>query len=112
MPSWDLAETQALREVFGSAFETLPCSVPRTQSGHGIAATGAFDCISALLGLNDDLVPPTLNCEEPDQHSCPPGLVREQASKQQADSSAALVCARSLGGSHVALALRKVQGRE
>src|SRR5262249_23592469 len=51
VPAWDAVEMAALREVFGSVLDTLPCSVPRTQYGHTLAAAGALDTISALMAL-------------------------------------------------------------
>ncbi|MBV9020287.1 MAG: beta-ketoacyl-[acyl-carrier-protein] synthase family protein, partial [Ktedonobacteraceae bacterium] len=108
LPAWDAIETAALYEVFGSALNNLPCSVPRTQFGHSLAAAGVLDTICALVALQDRLVPPTLNCEEPDVRHCPAGLVRGKVQAQDRHADAALLCARGLGGSHATLALRKV----
>jgi 3-oxoacyl-(acyl-carrier-protein) synthase len=108
LPAWDASEATALREVFGATFDTLPCSVPRTQFGHSLAASGALDTITALLALREGIVPPTLHCEEPATQYCPPGLVRGNVSVQTEPQQHALICARGLGGSHVMLAVRKV----
>ena len=108
LPAWDASEASALRAVFGNAYASLVCSVPRTHIGHSLAAAGAFDTIAALLGLQERLVPPTLNCEEPDPASCPPGLVRGEARVQRAHTHGALLCGRSFGGSHVVLAVQHV----
>jgi len=108
LPAWDAIEAAALYEVFGSALANLPCSVPRTQFGHSLAAAGVLDTICALMALQGRVVPPTLNCEEPDLRHCPPGLVRGRVQAQDRRTDAALLCARGLGGSHATLALRKV----
>ncbi len=107
IPAWDAIETAALREVFGSALDTLPCSVPRTQFGHSLAAAGALDTICALLALQEGLVPPTINCEEPDTLHCPPGLVRKSTLKQDVAAQGGLICARGLSGSHTVLAIKR-----
>jgi 3-oxoacyl-(acyl-carrier-protein) synthase len=107
IPTWDAIETAALREVFGSALDTLPCSVPRTQFGHSFAAAGALDTICALMALREHRMPPTLNCEEPDPRHCPPGLVRGEMREQERHPQGGLVCARGLGGSHVVLAIKR-----
>jgi len=107
IPTWDAIETAALREVFGSTLDTLPCSVPRTQYGHTLAAAGALDTISALLALQEHIIPPTINCEEPDPRHCPPGLVRGRMQKQNIHPQGGLICGRGLGGSHVVLAIRR-----
>jgi 3-oxoacyl-(acyl-carrier-protein) synthase len=107
IPAWDAIETAALREVFGSVLDTLPCSVPRTQFGHTLAASGALDTICALLTLQERRVPPTINCEEPDPRYCPPGLVRGKMREQEGHPQGGLICARGLGGSHVVLAIKR-----
>jgi len=104
---WDAIEAAALREVFGAGFERLTCSVPRTQFGHSLAAAGALDTICALLALQDNVVPPTVNCDTPHPEHCPPGLVRELSASLGSAATGALVCARGLGGSHAVLALKK-----
>jgi 3-oxoacyl-(acyl-carrier-protein) synthase len=108
LPAWDAVEAAALYDVFGSALGYLPCSVPRTQFGHSLAAAGVLDTICALMALQDCLVPPTLNCEQPDVRHCPAGLVRGRVQAQDRRAHAVLLCARGLGGSHATLALRKV----
>ncbi len=106
--AWDNLETDALREVFGDVFKDLACSVPRTQFGHALAAAGVLDTISALLGMREGLIPPTINCDEPDPQSVPPGLVRDQTREQRRGLQETLICSRSLGGSHGVLALRNI----
>ena len=110
LPAWDALESAALREVFGSSFDSLPCSVPRTQFGHTLAAAGPLDTICALLSLQDHLVPPTINCEMPDPAQCPPGLVLAGGVSTRSHSTGGLVCARGLGGSHVALVVNQLHG--
>jgi 3-oxoacyl-[acyl-carrier-protein] synthase II len=107
IPAWDAIETAALREVFGSTLDTVSCSVPRTQFGHTLAAAGALDTISALLTLQEQRVPPTINCEEPDPYHCPPSLVRGRMRTQDVHPQGGLICARGLGGSHVVLAIKR-----
>lgn len=107
IPAWDAMETAALRKVLGSSLDTLPCTVPRTQFGHTLAAAGALDTICALLALQEQLVPPTINCDMPNPDHCPPGLVRAVSLGTGGSSRGALICARGLGGSHVVLALNR-----
>jgi 3-oxoacyl-(acyl-carrier-protein) synthase len=107
VPAWDAIEAEAFREVFGSQFDSLACSVPRTQFGHSLAAAGALDTICALLALQQNVVPPTVNCETPNPDCCPPGLVREPNAANRSPATGALVCARGLGGSHAVIALKK-----
>ncbi len=108
LPAWDVIETVALRAVFGSVFDTLPCSVPRTQFGHSLAAAGALDTICALLTFQQHRVPPTINCEATDACHCPPGLVCGEPGEQEAHLQGGLICARGLGGSHGVLAIKRL----
>ena len=108
IPAWDAIEAAALREFFGSEFDSLPCTVPRTQFGHTLSAAGAIDTICALLTLKEHLVPPTINCETPNPRHCPPGLVRERNAAPRFASQGGLVCARGLGGSHAVLVLKSM----
>jgi 3-oxoacyl-[acyl-carrier-protein] synthase II len=108
IPAWDASEATALREVFGSALDAVACSVPRTQFGHTLAAAGALDTICAILALQERLIPPTINCEEPDPRYCPPGLVRQQVREQHGDARGGLICARGLCGSQSVLAIKRV----
>lgn len=111
LPDWDISEVNALRRVFGPDFETLMCSVPRTQFGHTLAAAGALDTICALLALQEGLIPPTSGCQEPGHRFYLPGLVTRQAQRQPKHASSVLLSARSLGGSHTCLALTRYPER-
>lgn len=111
LPGWDASESTALRTVFGQAFDTLPCSVPRTQFGHSLAAAGVLDTICAVLTLRRHLLPPTVNCEQPDPQYCPPGLVREGMQVQDSYPSGCLICARGLSGNHSILAIKQYEGK-
>ncbi len=64
LPPSDRGEAEALRSTFGTDLEQLPVSVPRTMLSHSHAAAGALDTITALLALQHNLIPPTINCEE------------------------------------------------
>jgi 3-oxoacyl-(acyl-carrier-protein) synthase len=102
-PAADLAEFEALREVFGARLPALPVSVPRTMIGHSYAAAGALDTIATLLALRAQHIPPTLNCEQLDPRYRL-NLVREQA--QPLTGSVALIGARGISGTNLVLAVR------
>ncbi len=108
LPAWDAAEAQALQRLLGPAFPAVPVSVPRTATGHSYAAAGALDAITALLAMRMGLIPPTLHCEEPAPHVCPPSLVRAEVRPLARSAQAVLLSARSLSGVNSALVLRRV----
>src|SRR5260221_12214852 len=104
LPSSDRGEAEALRATFGTDLEQLPVSVPRTMLGHSYAAAGALDTITALLALQHNLVPPTINCEELEP-SYGLNLVRDEA--RPLSQPVVLLRGRGVGGANAVLAIRK-----
>jgi 3-oxoacyl-(acyl-carrier-protein) synthase len=104
-PLADQGEVDAMRRVFGADMPAIPASVPRTMQGHSFAASGAIDSVTALLALQHNLIPPTINCGElvPDYGL---NLVRDEA--RPLSSPAVILGGRGIGGMNVALALRKI----
>jgi acyl transferase domain-containing protein/phosphopantetheinyl transferase (holo-ACP synthase) len=67
-PVGDVVEIQALSRVFGEREEMLPrCAIGtvKTMIGHTIPAAGIAGLIKTALALHHRVLPPTLNCEEP-----------------------------------------------
>lgn len=62
----DLAETRAIKEVFGHGARELPISSNKSMLGHAIAAAGPTELILTLVGMNRSIILPTINCEFPD----------------------------------------------
>lgn len=104
IPTSDQGEAEALHMVFGSNLERLAVSVPRTMLGHSYAAAGTLDAITALLALEHGLIPPTINCEEPDPRY---GLNLVQSEARPLAGSVALLGGRAIGGANVVLALKR-----
>ncbi len=111
IPSADLGEVQALRQIFGPPLSQLPVSVPRTMTGHSYAASGAIDAITALLALKHRFIPPTLHCEDLDpQYEL--NLIRHEAHPFSSQANTVVLGARGIGGINVVLALKKVDSDE
>lgn len=114
LPASDEGEAAALRLALADDGMRIPVSVPRTMLGHSYAAAGALDAITALLALKHGLIPPTINCQEPDPRYAL-NLVREtvrpvaQSAQTGApdDPRAVLLGGRGVGGMNVALAIKK-----
>lgn len=62
----DVAETRAIKAVFGSDARKIPVSSTKSMTGHSLGAAGAIEAVVCIKALVDQVVPPTINLEEPD----------------------------------------------
>ena len=60
-PLGDLAESKAIKGVFGDHSYGLNISSTKSMTGHLLGAAGAIECIAAILGMMYDFIPPTIN---------------------------------------------------
>lgn len=65
-PLGDVAETLALKRVFGSHSGVLVVSSTKSTTGHMIGAAGAAEAIFTVLALREQVIPPTINLENQD----------------------------------------------
>lgn len=62
----DRIETQALKVAFGESARSIPMSATKSQIGHPQGASGAAGLGAALCAMQTNIIPPTINLEEPD----------------------------------------------
>jgi 3-oxoacyl-[acyl-carrier-protein] synthase II len=62
----DVAETKALKTVFGDHARRLAISSTKSSIGHLLGASGGVEFIATALALRDQVAPPTINLEHPD----------------------------------------------
>jgi 3-oxoacyl-[acyl-carrier-protein] synthase II len=62
----DATETTAIKMVFGEEAYNIPISSTKSMTGHMMGASGAAEAIFALLAMNDEILPPTINLTTPD----------------------------------------------
>lgn len=60
----DVAETKAIKAVFGS--DVPPVSSTKSMTGHALGGAGALEAVASVLALRDQKLPPTINLENPD----------------------------------------------
>jgi 3-oxoacyl-[acyl-carrier-protein] synthase II len=94
-PQGDLAETKAVKDVFGAHAYDLAVSSTKSMMGHTFGAAGAIEAIMCALALRDGVLPPTINYREPDP-GCDLDYVANEARHTQVE--VALSNAMGLGG--------------
>jgi 3-oxoacyl-[acyl-carrier-protein] synthase II len=78
----DVIELGAVKRLFGNAVETVSMSSTKSAIGHLLGAAGAVEAIFCLLALRDQVAPPTLNLDNPDE-GCDIDLVAKVAKKRE-----------------------------
>ena len=94
-PLGDLAETNAIKEVFGKHAYELAVSSTKSVTGHCFGAAGAVEGMMCVLAIHEGVLPPTMNYETPDPE-CDLDYVPNEARRVQVE--AALSNAMGLGG--------------
>jgi 3-oxoacyl-[acyl-carrier-protein] synthase II len=62
----DSIETKAIKAVFKEKAKNIPASSVKSMLGHLIGAAGAAELITCVLAIRDNIVPPTINLNDPD----------------------------------------------
>jgi 3-oxoacyl-[acyl-carrier-protein] synthase II len=94
-PLGDIAETKAIKNVFGAHAYELAVSSTKSMTAHTFGAAGAIEAIMCVLALRDGMLPPTINYREPDP-DCDLDYVPNEA--RAAPIQVALSNAMGLGG--------------
>jgi 3-oxoacyl-[acyl-carrier-protein] synthase II len=63
----DLAETRAVQSFLGSAAAKVAVSSTKSMTGHALGAAGALEAVFSVLSLRDQVAPPTINLDNPDE---------------------------------------------
>ncbi len=62
----DSIETKAIKSVFAGHAKNIPASSAKSMLGHLIGAAGAAELITCILAIRDNVLPPTINLNDPD----------------------------------------------
>lgn len=63
----DLTETEAIKTVWGEHAKEVSVSSIKSMTGHLLGAAGGIECIATALAVENDMLPPTINYETPDE---------------------------------------------
>ena len=99
----DIAETNAIKEVFGEHAGRLPISSTKSMTGHLLGAAGAIETIFCILAMREGCLPPTINQEHPDP-ACDLDYIANRA--RPARVSVALNNSFGFGGQNASLVVR------
>ena len=103
-PYNDRLETMAIRKVFGDHAYKIPVSSTKSMTGHLLGGAGGLEAGITTLALHEQIVPPTMNLENPDP-DCDLDYVPNHPRK--ADIEYALSNSFGFGGTNAALLLKR-----
>ncbi len=103
-PLGDVAETLAIKSVFGERAYHIPITGTKSQVGHTLGAAGAISALAAVKTIEEGVICPTINYHTPDPE-CDLDYVPNEARRHK--TTLALVNAFGFGGQNVVLALGK-----
>ncbi|WP_116364161.1 beta-ketoacyl-ACP synthase II [Parahaliea mediterranea] len=101
----DVAETRAVKSVMGSAAEGVAVSSTKSMIGHLLGAAGAVEAIFSVLAIRDQVAPPTINLDNPEE-GCDLNYVPHTA--QQREIRNVLSNSFGFGGTNGSLIFRRL----
>ncbi|HEY9130478.1 MAG TPA: beta-ketoacyl-ACP synthase II [Dyella sp.] len=104
-PLGDLGEVLAAKRVFGDYAYKVPVSSTKSMTGHLLGAAGGVEAIFTILALRDQVLPPTINLDEPGE-GCDLDFVPNIA--REAKMDVAISNSFGFGGTNGTLAFRRV----
>ena len=102
----DKTESDAIISVFGPRTERLKVSSTKSTHGHLLGAAGGIEFIVCVKALNEGVIPPTANLDNPDPE-CPLNHVSKVAEKRELTN--VMSNSFGFGGHNVSLLLRKYE---
>ncbi len=107
-PIGDAIETVALKHVFGDRAKKVPISSTKSMTGHLLGGAGGLEAGIGVLALRDQILPPTINQENPDP-ACDLDYVPNKSRK--AEVNYALSNSFGFGGTNASLLFKRWEGR-
>ncbi len=104
----DIAETKAIKTVFGDYASKIAVSSSKSQLGHLVGAAGAIEAVICILAIQNNLIPATINLHTPDPE-CDLDYVPNTPRPGTIDI--AVSNSFGFGGHNVSLAIRRWSGK-
>jgi 3-oxoacyl-[acyl-carrier-protein] synthase II len=103
----DIAETKAMKSVFGPLAKSLMISSTKSQLGHTLGASGGIELIASALAIARGVLPPTINLDNPDPE-CDLDYVPHKARDKKVDI--AMSNSFGFGGHNASLLIGRYSG--
>ena len=103
-PLGDMVEFKAVKEVFGGT--NVAMSSTKSMTGHMLGAAGSVEAVYTLLAMHNNVMPPTINLDDPEEETIGFNLVPHTAQERQID--VALSNSFGFGGTNATLLFKKV----
>lgn len=103
-PMGDMVEFKAVKEIFGNT--NVAMSSTKSMTGHMLGAAGSVEAVYTLLAMQNNLIPPTINLDNPEEETSGFNLVPNQAQEKRIDI--ALSNSFGFGGTNATLLFKKV----
>ena len=107
-PIGDAIETTALKHVFGERAKKVPISSTKSMTGHLLGGAGGLEAGISVLALRDQILPPTINYENPDP-CCDLDYIPNHARK--AEVNYVLSNSFGFGGTNASLVFKRWNGK-
>lgn len=105
-PAGDVIEALAIKKAFGSHAYDLAVSSTKSMTGHLLGAAGAVEAIFSILALRDQVAPPTINLDNPDE-GCDLDFIPHTA--REMDIDIVLSNSFGFGGTNGSLLFKRVE---
>ncbi len=106
-PLNDLCETRAIKKVFGKHAYEIPITANKSMIGHLLGAAGGIESVFSVLTLYNEIIPPTINLENPDPE-CDLDYVVDGPRKKRVNY--VLCNSFGFGGTNACLLYRRFEG--
>ena len=101
----DVAEADAIKDVFGEHAHKIPITSTKSMTGHMIGGAGAVEAIFTVMSIKEGVIPPTINLENLDERC---GTLDIVTSARKAEIRTAISNSFGFGGQNVTLIFRKI----
>jgi 3-oxoacyl-[acyl-carrier-protein] synthase II len=106
-PANDKNESSAIKSALGERAHQIPVSSTKSMTGHLLGGSGGIEAVAAVLAIQHQVVPPTINYHNPDP-DCDLDYVPNEAREAKVD--VVLSNSFGFGGHNVCLAFRRLSG--